>query len=323
MQSPTSPRLIGTIFLSLLVSTQTTYGAQEDDATNAISHAVKTLRIHNEQMESTDQYVKSLQLYHVKSLSYPVSWGFNLGTETHEPRILFSKKMSNIVTNKMLYKPTTFSNGMINVGAPLTNYFTYSYAPLLSENQSKDLRLIYIQPITPFILAADSLKNSYIDFCSFKPVKKVSKTSEMVMIHDLAELETAMKNFMNLTSNVSSSGDFYIPSVYSSEIIDTEFMGLPAKRLTIVFDGFLNNTPNRLKYEGVYALKNGYVICGEVVAPDKNFAEFRKTFDAITKTIVPPYEFSSLGIKSSSSSSAPSKRVLKAKDRLCKRTKKC
>ncbi len=78
-----------TILTSLLLSPVAHASKYEEDASQAISLAVRALRVQNEQRESTDQYLKALPLYNIKSLSYPVTWGFSVGKPITEPTIFF------------------------------------------------------------------------------------------------------------------------------------------------------------------------------------------------------------------------------------------
>ncbi len=327
---PSSPMRFHLILTAVCIATLAAPASADaknraDDLYDSMKTVIKTIRIPGEAMESTELTYRSLPLSEIRALSFPVSWATrSILQKTYEPYRL-STAMDNAMAKIMLFKPVKQRDGSTSYSMPLDQFFSRVYLPVAIQTaETPELRRLVLQKPVASDLSSPEEGRGFIQFCSFRPVKKINPKTEISTVNSLDDLKNLLISNITVQSGQRSSNDVFVPNVYTYAISDTQFLGKPAVRLTMTFSTQLYNlTSDRAGYEGVYTLKDGIVICAEVTAYEAQFAAYHNVFDAIVASLVPKDAAATRTSSSSSGSTLTKATSSRAQERLCKRTKKC
>ena len=317
------PLCLTTLCLLLAIPVNVSAVNREDDLHDALKASIKALRTAQESTESTELVYRSFPIPGIRSFTYPVSWVTRPRYQKSSDPFRTSKAMNDQLTKTMLYKPEPQRDGTFSYGIPLDPYFSRIYLPIpIQTPETTELKTVQIQKPVVSDLKSPEEGRGYIQFCSYKPVKKINPKTEIATVQSLDDLKNLLINTVTVQSGQRSSNDVFVPNVFSYETADANLAGLPAIKLTMTLNTQLYNvTGDRAKYEGIYTLKDGKILCAEVLAYEPQYDAYHTVFGGVLASLKLSDGVSSSSASSASSTRAP--RMTPAQLRACKRAKKC
>ncbi len=243
-----------------------------------IPAVIKDLRTTPEETANTTEYFPQFSGDIFRSFSYPVTWIFttNEKNPSNTTQMYFSQKFYQSLLKKAGYR-----NNLTQITIPVAGYSTKILFPDTSDNSIFDTQTISFAPL----LASSDLSGvdgmTKISFASSKPTAKVFEVSPTFT----TTLEEKEKTMLVLVRSLLGSFTLNPKRPLVPVVEDTTLFGLKARRMTFTFDGGINRTTMRLKYQTTFAIRDGSSISADIIALESDFASAQTTLNSMVKSV--------------------------------------